>query len=694
MAAGRLSPRSRPLTVTMTARRSTTWPSVRACGVCGRERKIKRAAVDGDPDMCQACWKRDERSWRVCGRCGELRRTQGRDPADRSKVICQRCYRHARPAGICDDCGRTGQLARTGARGGSKLCGACADRARRPVRACGRCGQVKPVAVRRGADGTEDLCFYCYNKTPRRVCGGCGEVAAIQQRARDGAPDLCVRCYRPPIAHCSVCGRLKPCSYATTATPVCWSCKQRRVDVCAVCGEQRPIKAASAIGPLCDGCEWRRLRAKATCERCGQHRRPALHAGTGVLCGDCAGIPQTRICTGCGMEDITYDRGRCPACSLHARLEQWRIDGPPAVIARLDPHLATLERSPRPLSVLQWLAKPGGRTLAEIAAGTVELSHEALDAVDRGRSTDDLRAALVHASVLDGRDESLALMKRWTADTLGVLASGRDATTARAFATWKVGRELAARRARQGPDAFATRMPKHWIGAAVELTSWLHAQNRELVDLDQPLLDAWLADGPVNRARTVRPFVVWLERRDRHDLRIPTDRGGTPVIALDDRQRLAALRRLLHDDAIDPRLRLAGCLVALYAQPASRVVRLTRADLQLADAGPQIRLGRNMIALPLQLGDVARLTLATTTEGGWLFPGQKAGLPMHPAHLARRLSRLGVPVAPARPSALAALAHQIPAPVLADLLGFSAQTICNANADLKIDYARYVARRS
>ena len=182
----------------------------------------------------------------------------------------------------------------------------------------------------------------------------------------------------------------------------------------------------------------------------------------------------------------------------------------------------------------------------------VALAPEALDAVDRGKSTDDLRAALVHASVLDCRDESLALMKRWTADTLGALASGRDATTLRAFATWKVGRELAVRRARQpGPDALATTMPKHWIGAAVELTSWLHAQNRELVDLDQPLLEAWLADGPANRARTVRPFVVWLERRDRHGLRIPTSRGGTPVIALDDRQRLAALRALLHDDEID-----------------------------------------------------------------------------------------------------------------------------------------------
>ncbi len=61
---------------------------------------------------------------------------------------------------------------------------------------------------------------------------------------------------------------------------------------------------------------------------------------------------------------------------------------------------------------------------------------------------------------------------------------------------------------------------------------------------------------------------------------------------------------------------------------------------------------------------------------------------MHPALLARCLRDLGVPVAPARPSALAALAHRIPAPVLAELLGFGAQTISSASADLKVDYAR------
>jgi hypothetical protein len=111
-------------------------------------------------------------------------------------------------------------------------------------------------------------------------------------------------------------------------------------------------------------------------------------------------------------------------------------------------------------------------------------------------------------------------------------------------------------------------MPKHWVSAAVELTTWLHAQGRVLADLDQPLLDEWLADGTATRGRAVRPFIAWLERNDCRGLQIPTSRASTRVLALDDQRWLAALRALLHDDAFGPRLRLAGCLVALYLSPS------------------------------------------------------------------------------------------------------------------------------
>jgi hypothetical protein len=206
-----------------------------------------------------------------------------------------------------------------------------------------------------------------------------------------------------------------------------------------------------------------------------------------------------------------------------------------------------------------------------------------------------------------------------------------------------------------------------------------------------------LAARPASGRRTIRPLISWLHHRHQHRaLRVPTAPDSTRVLALDDHRRLAALRRLLHDEEIEPRLRLAGCLVCLYAQPAARIVRLTTSDLSLTDTAAQIRLGDDPITLPAPLRDPAGAILqhANTTNNRFLFAGQKAGQPMHPTHLARRLRTLGVPVASARPSALAALAHCIPAPVLADLLGFGAQTICNANADLKVDYASYVARRT
>jgi hypothetical protein len=67
---------------------------------------------------------------------------------------------------------------------------------------------------------------------------------------------------------------------------------------------------------------------------------------------------------------------------------------------------------------------------------------------------------------------------------------------------------------------------------------------------------------------------------------------------------------------------------------------------------------------------------------------------MHPSHLARRLRAHGVPVAPTRAGALEALAFRIPAPVLAQVLGFHTHTTANASGRLKVDYAGYVANRA
>lgn len=131
---------------------------------------------------------------------------------------------------------------------------------------------------------------------------------------------------------------------------------------------------------------------------------------------------------------------------------------------------------------------------------------------------------------------------------------------------------------------------------AIDLTRWLHARGLALEGLDQALLDQWLADGPSTR-RQVRRFTAWLEDRPGR-LCVPGQQSGTPVLAMADHDRLRALRRLLEDEAIDPRLRVAGCLVLLYAQPVARIVRLTAEDAELRGETVRIRLGPEPVILP------------------------------------------------------------------------------------------------
>jgi hypothetical protein len=94
--------------------------------------------------------------------------------------------------------------------------------------------------------------------------------------------------------------------------------------------------------------------------------------------------------------------------------------------------------------------------------GRVELSHDALDVLERGKSTEDLRAALVHSGCLPARDETQASFDRWLSGRLAEVAAGPDATALRAFAVWKIGRELAARRRRGNhcPAPLAGTMPR------------------------------------------------------------------------------------------------------------------------------------------------------------------------------------------------------------------------------------------
>ncbi|MFF3129848.1 hypothetical protein ACFVRD_48645 [Streptomyces sp. NPDC057908] len=84
--------------------------------------------------------------------------------------------------------------------------------------------------------------------------------------------------------------------------------------------------------------------------------------------------------------------------------------------------------------------------------------------------------------------------------------------------------------------------------------------------------------------------------------------------ALSEDERLAALGRLLTDTEIPMRLRVAGVIVLLYAQPLSRVVRLTVDDVVHDGDAVLLRLGEPASPVPAPVTSLLLEHLATRSN--------------------------------------------------------------------------------
>lgn len=125
------------------------------------------------------------------------------------------------------------------------------------------------------------------------------------------------------------------------------------------------------------------------------------------------------------------------------------------------------------------------------------------------------------------------------------------------------------------------------------------------------------------------------------------------ALRLRDDERLAALGSLLTDTEIPMRLRVAGVIVLLYAQPLSRVVRLTLDDVIRDGDAVLLRLGEPPSPVPAPVAALllehitnrGNMNIATNPASRWLFPGRRTGQPLGPNHLSALLNKVGMPIA-------------------------------------------------
>jgi hypothetical protein len=474
---------------------------------------------------------------------------------------------------------------------------------------------------------------------------------------------------------------------------------------CARCGCDRAIWTRTADGqPLCGSC----CRQRVPCSACGNTRTIAARVPAGPLCSTCYRKHPASFqpCTGCGTTEHLYHHGLCTRCASRQHLLSLLADGH----GGFRPHAEAIYQllaAGDPAWLMVWLTSGSAAPaiLAEISQASEPPVHADLDRHLPSRAAHHLRKVLVAGEILPDRDEHLAGLERWVAEKTSSVEDPAERRIVRSFATWHHLRRLRGESRRKYITAEQSDYVHNEVRAAIKLITWLRDNGTSLAVGTQHDIDSWLAGGPGTNHHA-RAFTLWASRRGHvHDLDIPQHPRREVLTQIEDDERRALVRGLLHDDAHAIEDRVAGVLVLLYGQPLARIARLTRDQITASPQQVQLLLGAVPLDLPEPLGELARRLLGRTHgraatgragEQPWAFPGGSPGHPISTAQLKVRLARLGIHGRSGRNTALMDLAAKVPPVALARLLGINIST-AGAWADRaggsSAAYAATVSRR-
>lgn len=313
------------------------------------------------------------------------------------------------------------------------------------------------------------------------------------------------------------------------------------------------------------------------------------------------------------------------------------------------------------------------------------------------RAAAHLRELLMACGVLPPVDKQICLFERWLLAHLDTISDRDHHQLTQRFATWEVLPRLRSR----GADKPITPASRYRAGDQIKQATaflrWLAQRHHSLRTCDQADIDTWHAEHREHDRNRLRGFLLWsMTNKLAPPLRLPA-----PVIVrnapMAHHQRMALLGQLLNNDDLPLRPRIAGVIVLLYAQPLSRIVRLTVDDVLHDGDQVLLRLGQPPSPVPTPF---ARLLLtwidkrdnmntATNPNSRWLFPGRRAGQPMHPRSLAGLVNSLGVPTSAGRTAAIRQHLREMPAPVVADALGYHPVTTAKIATQAGVTWSRY-----
>ena len=306
------------------------------------------------------------------------------------------------------------------------------------------------------------------------------------------------------------------------------------------------------------------------------------------------------------------------------------------------------------------------------------LTHGLLDGLPGGKPVEHLRSVLVSIGTLPARDEQMARLERWIATAVGDRPGPGEQELLHRYAVWHLLRRL--RRRTSGEETTHNQLVavRQHVRAAIVVLDWLTIRGLTLGTCGQGDLESWMTSPGATHRHEAGHFVRWARAQKLTSLEFPATKWGGPARTIDTEARWDQARRLLHDTVLRPEDRVAGLLVLLYAQGPSTISRLTLGHVQLTDGKVLLHLGREPVVLPEPLGGLTRKLIAARHghaaigdqgTSHWLFPGGQPGRPISSYQLNERLRQIGLHPGQDRSTALFQLAADLPAALLARMLG-------------------------
>lgn len=424
-----------------------------------------------------------------------------------------------------------------------------------------------------------------------------------------------------------------------------------------------------------------------------------------IVCADCAGVSSPFACEECGSEEHLYGRYRCARCFLRERLTDLLTDpATGAVHRRLQPLFDMMIDSERPQTTIWWLRKKPGvgpALLGQMARGEVAISHDTFRALPQDRAQGYLRDLLAAAGILEPYEPHIERAGSWLTEFLTTVPEHQRELLGR-YGRWHVLRDLRRVAAEGRLTSSVAHAARRRVRVAAILMDYFDESGVTVATATQAVLDRYIADS--GRVLTGEyGFVAWLRRtRVNTRIQIPTlARRSEPEITVAEDHRWAIVDRLLHDDSIKRYTRIGGLFTLLFAQPLSRIVAMKTTQITYVDDSLHVTFRTIAIPMPAPLGSLIAehlndrgLSLHASRGTGWLFPGGSPGRHLNTENMRGQLVAIGMKPYEGRKATLFQLAADVPAAVLGELIGISANNAAEWARLAARDWRTYVAERA